>query len=86
MSPATPAAQQTTPLLGSAGARPVGFGPEPCEGTLVLASRALFEGIDTQRIWSCAARSSVSEAVGLLANLVQPDVGHGSALIVLRAR
>lgn len=80
------AAVPRAPLLGSGDAAPAGFGPTPCRGTLVLASRALWERAGARSLWSWALREKVSEAAEGLASLVGDAVPGGSALVVVRAR
>jgi hypothetical protein len=67
--------------LGSGRAQPVGFGPIPATGTLVLATAELFARLAPARMEAAVAHTTCAEAAALLAELGGPgDV----ALAVIR--
>ena len=72
--------------LGSGRAQPVGFGPIPAAGRLVVATAGLFARLSPARIEGAVAHTSCAEAAALLAELAgrgRPD-DEDLALVVAR--
>ncbi|MCC7411675.1 MAG: hypothetical protein IT495_08590 [Gammaproteobacteria bacterium] len=62
-------------FLGSALAEPVGFGPVPFEGALLLGSASLFRGAAPARIRAAASQAHIDDAVAALGALVREEPG-----------
>ena len=68
--------QQRKPLLGSGSAAPVGFGPVPLEGRLVVGSDGLFKYCQRRRLLLEAMRSPLGVAATALVNAVRLPSGN----------
>lgn len=62
-------------FLGSALAEPVGFGPVPFEGVLLLGSASLFHGAAPARIHAATLEAHIDDAVAGIAALVHEECG-----------
>jgi serine/threonine protein phosphatase PrpC len=67
--------QKRKPLLGSGHAVPVGFGPLPCVGRLLLGSDGLFKYVQPERIRDLVSRTSVAETPGALVDAARLPSG-----------
>ena len=81
-------AQNRKPLLGPGRAQPVGFGPVPLEGRLVVASDGLFKYCDRERLLSVAMGDPLGvAATGLVEEARLPSGAlHDDVSIVLASR
>lgn len=58
--------QKPKPLLGSGSAMPIGFGPLPCVGRLLIGSDGLFKYVQHERIRDLASKLPLDEAAAAL--------------------